>query len=194
MRLLVTGAGRSGTRWLTFALRSCGISARHEVAYSIDRHGEGDWQCELSWLAAPYTPVDAWTVHMVRHPLAQIASRAAWGSFEPGPPVGRYDPRVKGRWAIDTCPEIAEGATPIERAAIHWVRWNEYVDGVHEILRLEDVTASEVSRLARLVNPDAHPPTLPPRNNQSQRPSHITWADVDHIDGLIELAVRFGYR
>lgn len=199
MRLLVTGAGRTGTWWLTHALRSCGIDAQHEVAYSLDRHGDGDWSCEVSWLAAPFTPVaDAYVVHMTRHPLAQIASRAAWGSFEdqdpPGPydQRGPYDPRPKGRYAIDWCPDIARGRTPVERAAIHWVRWNELVVA-DEILRLEDCTPAEVWRLASIVDPRASRPRIGPPVNRSHRPPTLTWADVDHVAGLRDLAARYGY-
>lgn len=195
MRLLVTGAGRSGTWWLTHALRACGVPADHETAYTIDRHGEGDWDCEVSWLAAPYTPVaDTHVVHMVRDPLATIASRVAWGSFEDNDPAGRYDPRIKGRWAIEHCPQITTGTSPVERAAIHWVEWNRMVRGADELLRLEDCTADEVWRLASIVDPSAHRPELPAPTNQSKAPARLTWTDVAHIDGLVELAATYGYH
>lgn len=195
MRLLVTGAGRCGTWWLTHALRSCGVPARHEVAYSTDRHGDRVWECEVSWLAAPYTPVseNTYVVHLVRHPLRQIASRAAWGSFEDREPAGWYDPRPKGRWAMRMCPEIAGGATPIERAAIHWVAWNSLVVSPQEVLRLEDLDAATVWRLARIVRPGAEAPTMPRPTNQSVNPPSIEWADVDHLAGLVDLAESYGY-
>src|SRR5690606_19447192 len=143
-----------------------------------DRHGDGDWTCEVSWLAAPFTPLaDAHVVHLVRHPLAQIASRAAWGSFEEyREPTGLYDPRPKGRWAIARCPLIAEGSTPLERAAIHWTAWNAMVHA-DEVLHLEDVDVETVWRLARIVDPDAARPTLIAPTNQSTDPPTIGWDD-----------------
>lgn len=197
MRLLVTGAGRTGTTWLTHALRSCGIPAQHEVAFSIDRHGDDDWTAEVSWLAAPFTPIDdAHVVHLVRHPLDQIRSRAAWGSFEDRKPSGRYDPRIKGRWAIDHVPEIELGDTPIERAAIHWTYWNQLIIGADELLRIEDMTAETVERLAQIVDPRARLTSpLPARSNQATHPTpRPTWADVEHVDGLVELAHNYGYE
>lgn len=194
-RLLVTGAGRCGTWWLVHALRACGVDAQHEVAFDVERHGEGDWTCEVSWLAAPFTPVaDAYTVHLVRHPLAQIRSRAAWGSFEPRGP-GRYDPTVKGRWAMKWIPAIRDGRTPVERAAIHWVRWNLLVWGADELLRIEDVTADVVFRLARIVDPDARRPRrLRPGTVNAAPPSPpVTWADVEHVPALLDLAAQYGY-
>lgn len=193
MRLLITGTGRCGTWWFTHALRSCGVDAQHEVAFSMDRHGEGDWTCEVSWLAAPFTPLDGvHVVHLVRHPLPTIGSRAAWGSFSDRKPDRSYDPRVKGRWAMHMCPEIREGATPVERAAIHWVRWNEQVVA-DEVLRLEDVTADDVARLARIVDPQAGTPVMGPPVNGSISPPQVTWDQVEHVPGLMAMAERFGY-
>lgn len=196
MRLLITGAGRCGTWWITHALRTCGVDAQHEQAFTTTKHGEGSWRCEISWLAAPYTPVDEQTyvVHLVRHPLAQIASRAAWGSFEDREPAGRYDPRPKGRWAMRMCPEIVGGTTPVERAAIHWTAWNRLIVSPHELIRLEDVDAGTVTRLARIVDLNANPATLPAPTNQSTDPPALDWPDVDHVPGLVELAESYGYR
>jgi hypothetical protein len=203
VRLLVTGAGRSGTWWLTYALRACGVSATHEIHYSTRRHGQGDWTCELSWLTAPYSPPeDAYVVHLVRHPLDQIRSRAAWGSFEAQPPLrGRYDPRPKGRWAIEKCPAIAEGCTPIERAAIHWVRWNEMVQRADEVLRIEDVDVDVVERLAAIVRPGVQlrRGELPSRNGVvtgNRATSDIArpeWADIAGVAGAMHLAWEHGY-
>lgn len=193
MKLLVTGAGRCGTWWLTNALRACGVDARHEQAYSHKRHRAGSWPAEVSWLAAPFTPVEAYTVHLVRHPLRQIASRAAWGSFETAPPVGRYDPRPKGRWAMRQCPRITVGRTAVERAAIHWVDWNRLVSDADEVLRIEDVDGGTVRRLASIAG-GSGPVALPARVNGSRNPPVLSWPDVAHIDGLVDLAGEYGYR
>jgi hypothetical protein len=196
VKLLVTGAGRTGTWWLTHALRACGVDATHERAFSTTTHGEGEWQAEVSWLAAPYTPrSDCHVVHLVRHPLEAIRSRAAWGSFERSEPFGPYDPRIKGRWALTHVPEIADGATAVERAAIHWARWNDLVTA-DELLRIEDVDSAEVLRLARIVDPDAQPGPMPAKTiNTARRPApNIGWGDVAHIPGLIDQAQAWRYR
>jgi hypothetical protein len=198
-RVLITGTGRTGSWWLTHALRGAGVSVTHEHHYTTDRHGPvPDRHIEVSWLAAPYTPpADTHVIHLVRDPVAVIASRAAWGSFERAHPVvnGAYDPRIKGRWAARLVPEIMEGHTAVERAAIHWVRWVGLLHGVTEVLRLEDVTAAEVNRVARLSDYAAGTLTvLPPPSNQSLGvPPRVEWSDVAHIEGLIETAAALGY-
>ena len=193
MAVLVTGTGRTGTWWLTEALKRAGATAEHEIHYSLTKHGPiPDNTVEVSWLAAPHTPVDVHTIHLVRHPLATIASRAAWGSFGGPRPRPDYNPRPKGDYAVAWCPRIAEGETPVERAAIHWVEWNRLVHA-DEVLRLEDVTADTIRGIAGMVT-ESKPCRLPPPINQSPNPPELSWADVEHVGGLVELAGRFGYR
>ncbi|NEN79557.1 hypothetical protein [Nocardioides zeae] len=162
--------------------------------WNWDRHGEGDWQAEVAWPAAPFTPVaDAYVVHLVRHPLDTIRSRASWGSFADTPSdTQRY--RL-GQWAQRIVPEIARGRNPMEKAAIHWVEWNRLVADPAEALRLEDITAADVTRLARIVNADAEAVELPPKSNGApELVERISWDDVAHIPGLLDLAAEYGYR
>jgi len=197
-RLLVTGTGRCGTTWFTRALRAAGLEAHHERAFGVHRHGEGEWEVEVSWLAAPYTPVrGAYVVHLVRHPLEVIRSRAAWGTFE----FDRADlepwKHEIGRFAVGHAPAIARGRSAVERAAIHWVEWNRLVVA-HEVLRLEDVGPEDVRRLARLVG--VEPPVdlaLPPPGANGQPGGlgpEVTWDQVAHVEGLVEMATAWGYR
>jgi hypothetical protein len=190
--VLVTGTGRTGTWWLTEALRLAGAKAEHEIHYSLTEHGPiPDGTVEVSWLAAPHTPVGVYTIHLVRHPLKTIASRAAWGSFGGPRPRPDYDPRPKGEYAIRWCPKIADGSSPVERAAIHWVEWNRLVQA-DQVLRLEDVTVDTVQEIAARVGA-VRPARLPGPINQAPNPPKLVWADVEHVDGLIEMAGRFGY-
>ena len=83
MRLLVTGCGRSGTKWLAHSLTVAGVPTGHEDAFSVARHGEGDWTSEVSWLAAPYTPMrGTHVVHLVRHPIPRSADPVIIGFRE----------------------------------------------------------------------------------------------------------------
>lgn len=194
MRLLVTGTGRCGSTWLAKAITEAGTPCTHEVYWNWDRHGEGDWQAEVAWPAAPFTPItDAYVVHLVRHPLDTIRSRASWGSFSEIPTdTRRY--RL-GQWAQRVVPAIAEGRSPLEKAAIHWVEWNRLVAGAAELLRLEDLTAADVTRLARIVDPDAEAGDLPQKNNGApQLIDELDWDDVAHVPGLLDLAAEYGYR
>lgn len=189
MRLIVTGTGRSGTLWAAEALSAAGIDCGHERAFDPRRHGEGDWVADSSWLAAPCTPfADAYVVHLVRHPLDVIRSRATWGTFQ-----RRRGPWA--RWAIRHVPAMADPTlSPVERAAVHWTGWVQLITA-DETLRLEGVTAADIGRLARLVDSAAVTPALPaPNHAAARRGRALSWADVGHIPGLLEQAERFGYR
>lgn len=190
-RLLVTGTGRSGTMWAAEALTEAGAPCGHEHIFGrTDRSTLHRWRAEASWRAAPHLdglPSDIYVVHLVRHPVHTVASRAKRHTFQDPVPSG-------GLWAMDVCPEIAEGATALERSAIHWAAWNRLVEPhAHERLRLEDVTAADVERLARLVNPDARLDRLPPPVHVSVPAVRVSWDDLAHITGLVDLAASYGY-
>ena len=200
MKLLVTGTGRTGTVWLTEALAAAGAPARHEVAFSLARHGDIPWQCEVSWLAAPFLPLDprrVHVVHLVRDPLATIRSRAAWGSFNTNGGHG-IDRRIKGNFALAHAPAIRAGRTPVERAALHYVAWNNMIHDRApraELARVEDIDVDTVLRWARIVQPGAKLKTLPAdHKNAAPASPPVTWADVEHVPGLVELAEVYGYR
>jgi hypothetical protein len=95
---------------------------------------------------------------------------------------------------MDMVPAIAKGRDPVERSAIHWVEWNRLVRGADELLRLEDITAEDVTRLARVINPEATMlRTLEPLNGAADLIDPVTWDDIAHVDGLLELAAEYGY-
>lgn len=198
MKLLITGAGRSGTTWFTRMFQQAGIPATHERVYNRDnRHVDAEWVCEASWLAAPYTPIPGvHVVRLVRHPLRVIASRATWGTF--GPPGYKVKPaaarirREKGDFAVRHCPIIATGDTLVDKAALHWAYWNRLV-AADETIRIEDVTVDTVNRLAHIVDRSASVVSLGKPVNKG-RPTTLTWDDIEHVEPVAELATELGYR
>lgn len=170
----------------------------------MHRSGAGDWRCDVAWPAAAYLSDlcarlgdDLHVVHLVRHPLAMIRSRATpnWhirttAMLDPATPT-KY-----GQWVMDHTPEVAEWPTVIERTAAHWVTWNCLIAPfAAERIRIEDVTPAVVNRLARIVDPEAPGIlTLQPANNvKLGKMPPLLWADVDHIPGLLDLAREYGY-
>jgi hypothetical protein len=184
LRLLITGAGRSGTRWAAAAVTAAGVPCGHEQAFTPERQTEG-WVAESSWLAAPHTPMPGtYVVHLVRHPLAVIASLTARGFVRPN----RY-----GNYAARHIPGLAAITDPVERCATYWVAWNQLVVS-DETMRVEDVTPADVHRWAAMVNPAAGAPALPAPTHQSkQQPPRVTWEQVAEVDGLVDLAQEVGY-
>lgn len=199
MKLLVTGTGRCGTHWFAECLRRAGVPATHEHAFGQELNGtQRAWIAEVAWPAAAYLPVTgAEVVHLVRHPLDVIASRMARGTFAEVPP-SQAQARL-GAWAARVCPLIQEGKTHLERAALHWVGWNQMIEPHADyMLRVELVGLDDVIQLARVVRPRAVLSTLPPPVHTSEHPV-LTWDDLNHqarpeVAGrVLELARRYGY-
>lgn len=190
MRLLVTGSGRSGTRWFAEQLRAAGLDCHHETAFDHVRHGEGPWSAEVSWLAGPYTPMrDTYVVNLVRHPLAAVRSRAmgsgGWG-------LNASDETTRAHFAFARWWVAMPTHSPLEAAALHWAGWNRLIRA-DEMLRVEHVTAGDVERLACLVDPDAWLNHLtPPTNAHTEDWPELDWSDID-VPGLRELAEEYGY-
>lgn len=192
MRLLVTGCARSGTGWLAACLTAAGVDCGHEAVYGLSGPLDGGWRAEASWLAAPHRPpAGTHVVHLVRHPLQVIRSNAERGLF--GPP----EPNAWGEYAIRHAPAIAGGSTRLARAAVYWTAWNRLVNG-DEMVRVEDVTAATVTRLARVVDRTAPGVARLPERVNRQEAGLVgpppTWETVAGIPGLVDLAARYGYR
>lgn len=200
MKLLVTGCGRSGTHWFAECLRRAGVPTTHEHAFGQTLDGtQREWTCEAAWPAAAYLPIaDAEVVHLVRHPLATIASRVARGTFAEVPP-SEEQARL-GKWAAEKCPMIRLGNTELERAALHWVGWNNMI-GPHadHVFLVEDVTSDDITQLARVINPDArYIGDLPPPEHTSEHPV-LTWEALATLTRpevtrrVLEFARMYGY-
>lgn len=193
MKLLVTGTGRCGTHWFAECLRRAGVPATHEYAFTPSQDGtQRAWSAEVSWPATAYLPVDgAEVVHLVRHPLATIASLAARDTFRGG---------SWGTWAARVCPLIGSGETHLERSALHWVGWNQMIEPHADyFLRVEEVVPDDIAQMARVINPNARLDVLPPAIHTSQHPE-LTWAELASLvrpevtRRVAELAERYGYR
>jgi hypothetical protein len=145
LHLLVTGCGRSGTKYTAFLLQQLGIDAPHE---RLGRDGICSWTMAVYSETRRYGPPSSRVsfrevFHQVRDPLAVISSavtlRAESWDF-----IRRH---------ID-CPDAA---IPIVRAAHYWVLWNEQAERVATWrYRVEDLDNSFGEFCARIgVKPDA---------------------------------------
>lgn len=97
-----------------------------------------------------------------------------------------------------TPPDILRGHGRVERSAWHWVCWTRIITEGRpdEVLRVEDVTADDVTRLARLAVADAPGITrLPAPANTAKRPlPQVGWDRVSHVPGLADAAASYGYE
>jgi hypothetical protein len=116
--LLVTGCGRSGTKYIAFALRRMGLDVRHE---RLGRDGISSWTMAVRTERRPYGPPSSASsfkqiFHQTREPLQVIQSclsftESSWDFISENVP----------------CPRIAP---LIIRAATYWLLWNEKAEEI----------------------------------------------------------------
>lgn len=205
-RLVITGAQRSGTRYVATVLRRAGLNATHEgnepgTGWRTHDPREGprcDVDIDVCWHSAWWldtTLAASTVVHLVRAPLASIASSVVRRTF--------YRPRPSGRWAMDRLPTIAEGSN-IERSARYWVLWNEMIEPhANWRVRVEDIGTGELACLLEEAGIDydlnalaaAVADTATNVNaNAKRRP--LRWPDLpEPLRSMAQrAAIRYGYR
>lgn len=148
MLLLVTGCGRSGTKWAS-QLFGC----RHESQFTPTRHGPLV-ESESSWLAVPYLehlPSDTQIIRVIRNPYHVVAS-ALRRAFLAHPEANRY-----GAFAVEHCPPVADAADHLGRV-IRWVaHWDVPLDGYpHAVLQVDGRRADRAARQVVDGHPDGH--------------------------------------
>jgi len=79
MKFIVTGIGRSGTKYTSALLNNAGITCSWEQAFKPNKHNISllKTQGEASWLAAPFIselPKDTVILHQTRNPLEWLNS------------------------------------------------------------------------------------------------------------------------
>ena len=145
-RLLITGCGRSGTRYMTFVLRRLGLDVPHE---RLGRDGMASWTMAVAAAERPYgPPSDAvrfeHVFHQVRHPLAVIRSVETFGADS-----------WQFVYAHTPCrPEDP----PLVRGAKYWLHWNDHAERLAcWRYRVEDASALPdlCARLGIVVRPAA---------------------------------------
>lgn len=203
--LVVTGAQRSGTRYLATVLHHAGVNATHEG----NPPGQGwrdhdprdgprlDVDVDVCWHSAWWldtTLAGSHVVHLVRAPLASISSSIVRRTF--------WRPRPSGQWAMERLPVLAEGSN-VERCARYWTLWNEMIEPhADRRLRVEDATTSELAGIlddagvAYDLNAlaAAVADTATDTNGNATR-RRLRWRDVpDPLRGRVAmLALRYGY-
>lgn len=140
-RIVITGTGRSGTRFAAHLLRAAGVNCGHERVFSFrpllrERPvAWGNWQADSSWMAVPHLAAhDGPAVLVVRHPLLVAKSMLELGWF-------RHDKRLDiAKLIYRFRPQIRAEKTRPDKVMAMWVHWNTaalpYVAGV---FRLEDL-------------------------------------------------------
>jgi hypothetical protein len=128
-RVLITGCGRSGTKYISILLGRCGLEVVHERRMGKD--GISSWLFGTEASTAPWGPSPAdysfeHTFHLVRNPLSAIPSITTFS-----PAAWEY---IAGHIAVEA------SDSPMLRSAKYWLHWNEVVEKKTEIrLKIENM-------------------------------------------------------
>ena len=118
MPLLVTGCGRSGTKYIAFALQRMGLDVRHE---RLGRDGISSWTMAVTSENRMYGPPSSAAsfeqiFHQTREPLDAISSCLSFSDSS---------------WDfICENVECPRTASTVIRAATYWLLWNEEAEKI----------------------------------------------------------------
>lgn len=183
MRVLITGCGRSGTRYTAKVLNKLDIAVGHEKDGPDGR---------VSWIpvGVPVFDFSAYehVFHQVRHPLETIASFTTAGADS---------------WnLIHDCTGLDLALPVVLRSAMYWVSWNLLVEQIAEWrYRIEDFPSILPGLLERLDGP-LPPPALSwqdvSTDNNWREHGDVFWDDIEKLSPVVlrnvkRLARRYGY-
>jgi hypothetical protein len=131
-RMLVTGCGRSGTKYISILLKHCGFDVPHERR--MGRDGICSWLFGVDSEVVPWGPSPKdygfdHIFHLIRNPLACI------------PSIATFSPRA---WSyISRHVELDPSDPPMLSAAKYWLHWNLLVEKrTDRRIRIEEMPAS----------------------------------------------------
>lgn len=153
-RFVVTGSGRSGTKWLAAALTEAGATCGHEMVYGLRDVGWGERWAESSWMAACHLPVEYPVVLLARHPMGVVRSLMEIGFFgwqqRPGPNHNQCH-EVLREWA----PDLYDRPGEADRCLDMWWRLTAAALAHAEvILKIETLGTAQLARLLRWAGHD----------------------------------------
>lgn len=143
-KLVITGCGHSGTRYLNQVLREAGISSNHEYAASTKEWDPNKVShVEVSWLAPAYVIQEDFVVwQVVRHPLKVARSFKHRGFFQSNSPNAHLQ-LIESQFSLGrNHPELD-----------YWICWNDLAESMSsKTFTLEELdVASFVTEVAELV-------------------------------------------
>ncbi|MCE9634050.1 MAG: hypothetical protein K8Q92_07695 [Methylophilales bacterium] len=217
-KLLVTGCGRSGTRYAAMVWQSCGLDIRHERPMPPDglmgADGMASWYMALeeSNPPPPHGPSRAnyqfdHVIHQVRHPLLAIASAAQF--------IFSHDPRPR-IYIMQNVPEIHLKAHETKLditsqkfllAMRYWLHWNLLAErSAHRTIQVEQLLEKIPELLGWMdikntqMNADKIPKDTNRRSDYLKNETiwTITWEQMSMLEptlclAIAQLAERYGY-
>jgi len=185
---LVTGCGRSGTKYTSTVLRSCGLDMPHE-AIGKDGAVSSVWAIDLK-AEQYYAPHSCGSrslfntvLHQVREPLKAIASiiTGSMGAIH---------------WVDKHTPLHFEGDR-IKWAAEYWLYWNQLCEDQAIITYKVENMSNRWNEIKSILGINVPFPKNIPANINTRIHANISWKYLSRYSGLIEelkeTAHRYGY-
>ena len=178
---LVTGSGRSGTKYLATLLRSCGLNVGHEQWWTLDPSRTADLDGDVSWMGCFDHSYNGPIYLQARNPLSCIPSIYGRENRHPWHLLRRLTARHSGDWAVD--------------AASIWLEYNYHaLHSARAWWRVEDIDADllvehfgvDRNRAVRALDST-------PRDINGAGPVDYPWPSIV-VDSVLELAHRLGYE
>ena len=184
---LITGCGRSGTTYITQALRRCGLDVGHEC-YGRDGIVSGFYAVNAPHYPGRHPnprPVFDVVLQQVRHPLKTIASVTTGRSRAWAQPFVPVEPRAsKLRWAC-----------------YYWLAWNRAAERMAAFTYRIEALEAAWPRLQEALGFDAGYAVTAgiPRALNARPHAPVTWAQVRKAAPEIYAAIRamatcYGYE
>jgi len=191
-RVLITGCGRSGTRYISDVLCHIGLDMPHEIRMG----GDG----KVSWYEAPARPFDRFGVvlHQVREPVVVIQSMTtaipeSW-AFIDRVLRKRFQLPLPGR--LETRDELVVAGT------LYWVYWNRIASGCSSFFyRIEDI-GKVLPRILEVFGCNASDDAIQkafaavPIDRNTRRPKYEVTKEIvrDAVDAVLWTELQRGAR
>jgi hypothetical protein len=177
-RLLVTGCGRSGTKYIARILQRAGLDIGHET---MGEHGISSWYMTVNAVSAPFGDGRAGyvfenTLHQIRHPLAVIDSLVA-------------SPLKKESWDfICRYMPISMDEPLLTRCAKYWLHWNCAAEKIADVsYRVENLGSDYNEQFHRLnIDLDSAIIDLLPSDSNTRRYGYFYHA-YDELCGRLRI-------
>jgi hypothetical protein len=189
-KTLITGCGRSGTKYISHVLSLAGLDIRHEI---MGKDGIASWLLGVDAESVPWGPRRRdfrfrTILHQVRHPLAVISSTQTFTQVS---------------WDF-ICQHIrCELEEPLTlRCAKYWRYWNEQIElDADWRYRVEDLQIIWNELCERTGCPAGHAAlAVVPRDINSRKGAYdaLDWNTLRSLDAPLCLAIqeqatRYGY-
>lgn len=185
MRILITGCGRSGTKFTSHLIKNLGLNVKHEKP---GKNGTIDWHLApiLKNIHSDFNVI----LHQVRHPIKVISSMQNTNSWKY---IEKFLPQTKNKDII-------------HRSMIYWFKWNQMVEPyAHFRYQLEEIEEEIVfNEICKLLKVKADKSCITktknnPRNFNKRNHSNLNWSVLQKKDAKLtekikELAKKYKYK